>query len=463
MKKILSGLLAACLLLGSITGCNKDLNVQPVDSVDAATALKTPSDVQAALVGCYTGLQNNNSYGGYIQFSSDLLADNGDISFVGTYPQPAEIQRKTVLTSNVEVANIWLTAYSTINRTNNVLTNLDKLDTPEKRTSVEGQAKFIRGLVYFDLVRLFARDWNDGTPSSNTGVPIVLTPTSVISQENQVSRKTVAEVYTQIIADLTDAEAKTPADNGFLANSAAAAAVLSRVYLQQSRFADAAAAADRAISASVAAGGGLNTNYAANFVSGGDVVPNTKEDIFAIQVNAQTQNGNDRLTTFYSQYQRADIEIQDQLLNQFESGDDRLSLFTIDPKKKSPTYSDKYDAQYGNVKLIRLDETYLTRAEGNFRAGTQVGAPPLDDVNMIRSRALLPPLATLTLGNILKERKLELAFEGFRLGDLKRNKESTIDPVKGTVIPWDAPRLILPIPLREINANPSLTQNEYYK
>ncbi len=462
MKKILPGLLAACLLLGSLAGCNNDLNVEPIDSVDAAKALKTSNDVQAALVGCYTGLQNNNAYGGYIQFFSDLLADNGDVSFVGTYSQPAEIQRKTVLKDNVTVASIWLTAYSTINRTNNVLTNLDKLDTPEKRTSVEGQAKFIRGLVYFDLVRLYARAWNDGTPTSNPGVPIVLIPTTVITPDNQVSRNTVAEVYTQIIADLTAAEAKSPADNGLLANSAAAAAVLSRVYLQQGRFAEAANAADRAISASVAAGGGLNASYADNFVSGGDVVPNTREDIFAIQVNAQTQNGNDRLTTFYSQYQRADVEIQDQLLGQFEPGDDRLSLFTIDPKKKDPTYSDKYDALYGNVKLIRLDEMYLTRAEGNFRAGTQVGAPPLDDVNLIRSRAQLPALTALTLDEILKERKLELAFEGFRLGDLKRNQESTTDPLTGTAIPWNSPRLILPIPLREINANPNLTQNAGY-
>ena len=125
--------------------------------------------------------------------------------------------------------------------------------------------------------------------------------------------------------------------------------------------------------------------------------------------------------------------------------------------------STKYDAQYGNVKLIRLAEMYLVRAEANFRAGTIVGATPLADVNRIRTRAKLAPLATVALADILKERRLELAFEGFRLFDLKRNQESTIDPVSAAVIPWNAPRLVLPIPLREINANPNLEQNDYYK
>ena len=87
---------------------------------------------------------------------------------------------------------------------------------------------------------------------------------------------------------------------------------------------------------------------------------------------------------------------------------------------------------------------------------------PLVDVNVIRSRAKLPPLTAVVLADVLKERRLELAFEGFRLGDLKRNQESTIDPVSTAAIAWNSPRLVLPIPLREINANPNLVQNEGY-
>lgn len=111
---------------------------------------------------------------------------------------------------------------------------------------------------------------------------------------------------------------------------------------------------------------------------------------------------------------------------------------------------------------MRVDEMLLPRAEANFRAGTATGATPLADVNAIRARAGLPPLPTATLAAILKERRIELAFESFRLSDLKRNTESTADPLTGAAIAWNANRLVFPIPFREVNANPNLVQNAGY-
>ncbi|WP_262489905.1 RagB/SusD family nutrient uptake outer membrane protein [Hymenobacter sp. AT01-02] len=175
MKKILFGLITACLLTGTFTACNSKLDVEPTDSIDASTALTTSADVEAALIGCYAGIQNAEAYGGYIQLMSDLLADNGDISFVGTFIPPNQIVRKQILRDNGFVEAIWVNAYNVINRTNTVLANLDKLDTPAKQARVEGEAKFIRSLLYFDLVRLYARAWNDGNPTTNPGVPLVLT------------------------------------------------------------------------------------------------------------------------------------------------------------------------------------------------------------------------------------------------------------------------------------------------
>ncbi|WP_151085836.1 RagB/SusD family nutrient uptake outer membrane protein [Hymenobacter baengnokdamensis] len=458
MKKIVLGLLVAGLAAGTTTSCNKKLDVTPVDAIDANQALNTPDDVQAALVGSYTSLQAAESYNGYIQFMPDLLADNGDISYVGTYSQPQEFQRKAIRKDNSFVYSMWQRAYITINRTNNVLANLDKVTIAANKTRIEGEAEFIRSLTYFDLVRLYARDWSDGTPSSNPGVPLVLTPTTVVTDANNVKRNTVAEVYTQIIADLTKAEAELPASNGFFATKYAAAAILSRVYLQQGRFADAAAAANRVIASGSFS---LDQSYADEFYQGGDLVSNTPEDIFTIQNSAQSgsNSGSNQLNNFYSQFQRGEVNVNDQLLNQFEPGDDRKNLFTL---TSSQVYSDKFDAQYGTVKLIRLAEMYLTRAEANFRAGTTVGDTPLNDINLVRARVNLPALTSLTLPAILKERKLELAFEGFRLGDLKRNKESTTDPVANTPIAWNSPRLVFPIPLAEINANPNITQNQGY-
>jgi hypothetical protein len=80
----------------------------------------------------------------------------------------------------------------------------------------------------------------------------------------------------------------------------------------------------------------------------------------------------------------------------------------------------------------------------------------------VRTRAGLPALPTLTLADILRERRIELAFEGFRLGDLKRNQESTTDPIAAAGIPWHASRLVFPIPFRELNSNPLLVQNAGY-
>ena len=111
-----------------------------------------------------------------------------------------------------------------------------------------------------------------------------------------------------------------------------------------------------------------------------------------------------------------------------------------------------------NAKVYRTGEMYLIRAEANFRASSAVGADPLDDINLIRERALLPDLdlADLDLDAILHERFIELAFEGFFLQDVKRNKQSVGN------LDFDAPALVYPIPIREIRVNPNLTQNDGY-
>jgi hypothetical protein len=468
MKKIVLGLLTATLLLGSLESCNSKLNVQPVSSIDSATAFTNSSDVLAALVGCYTGLQSVDLYGGYLQFLTDLLADNGDESFVGTFTQPQEAQRKALLITNSQVSATWLRAYDVINRTNNVLANIGKLDTPGQRASAEGEAKFIRSLVYFDLVRTYGKAWNDGTPTSNLGVPLVLTPTLTVADALPVPRNTVAEVYAQVITDLTTAETLLTTGgplNSFSATRYACAGLLARVYLQQGNYAAAAAAANRAISTtSLFLNGFYGTNFGYNTTNVATNVvlttsTNTPEDIFTIQLTAQS--GTNQLYTFYSRNSRADVNVQPQFLSLFETGDTRASLNTT-PTATAASYTRKYDAQYGNIKLMRVDEMLLTRAEANFRAGTTVGATPLADINAIRTRAGLPALTSVTLTQILKERRIELAFEGFRLGDLKRNQESTVDPLSNAVIPWNSPRLVFPIPFREVNANPNLKQNEGY-
>jgi hypothetical protein len=123
----------------------------------------------------------------------------------------------------------------------------------------------------------------------------------------------------------------------------------------------------------------------------------------------------------------------------------------------------KYDA---NINVIRLAEMILTRAEANFRNGSSIGAAPLADINAIRERAGLVAWDNINLDLIWEERYREMCFEGRLLDDIRRfRKDVTIPegPEEGAILPWNSPRLVLPIPQREMDVNTNLVQNEHYQ
>ncbi len=433
-------------------GCNKKLDTKPTSSIDINDVFKTSSDVVGALKGCYDDLGSGDFYGGQLFVGADLLGDSDNLNWSGTYQQFTQAHNKALTVSNTFVAGTWLAGYKVINDANNVLAHLDIVVDADK-DRVEGEAKFLRGCTYFDLLRMYAKPWNDGDPNSNAGVPLVLTPTTLITDSNKVSRNTVAQVYAQVISDLTDASQKCiEADNTYIfATNIAAYAMLARVYLQQQDYENALTAENTALNKALDNGYHLTSTYAGAFPSADPpaAIPNTTEDIFAIQVNATS--GINEFNTYYSENQRGDIQINDAQFDLYEPDDDRLNLFDDE-------YTLKFENYYGNVRLIRLAELYLTRAECNFRLGKSVGAKPVDDINTIRERVSLDPYKDneLTLSKIILERELELAFEGFTLFDEKRLQENV------GLLPWNSPKLIYPIPQREIYANPNLTQNDGY-
>ena len=447
-KRILPLSLATLMLL---TACDSQLDLRPVDTIDASAAVATSGDVEALLVGAYDSMSDIDLYGGNLIRNAELLGDNGEIFWDGTFVEPDQIFRKAILVNNANVASIWLDAYRTINIANTVLANLKVVD-EASRPRVEGEAKFVRAVMYFELVRNFAKAWTDGNPANNAGVPLVLTPTSEINNDSRVSRATVAAVYTQVISDLTDAESKLPATNGIFATKWAAAGMLSRVYMMQERYADAANAATRVIDSGRFSLVPTEEVFDLRINQSGITTP---EDIFSIHMT--DQDGINELNTFFggaSYGGRGDILIEDAHLEMYEPGDKRAELFYED----NGIYTVKFRNQYGNVKIMRLAEMYLTRAEANFRNKSAIGATPAEDINRIRTRAGLAPIApaALTLADIMKERRLELAFEGHLIHDIKRTR--------GTVgtLPYTSPKLIFPIPRREIDANPNLTQIEGY-
>ncbi|QEC69403.1 RagB/SusD family nutrient uptake outer membrane protein [Panacibacter ginsenosidivorans] len=454
MQKKLINILSVTALLFFFS-CSKQLDTQPTQSIDETIALQTSKDVEVALVGAYSDLGASAFYGGNIFVCADLLGDYNELNWSGTYQGMTQIKNKDIPVDNGFVSDSWLAGYRAINDVNNVLSAIDVV-TDDKKDKVQGEAKFIRGAVYFDLVRLFAKAWNDGDPGSNPGVPIVLTPTRDITAESQVARSSVAAVYQQAISDLQDAESLLPEENGFFATKIAAAAMLARVYLQQGDYTNAADAANRAITMAEENGYALASSYYDEFPYVSPPAPqsNSSEDIFAMQVT--TSSGANDFQTYYSADGRGDITIEDAHFALYEPNDDRLSIFY---SISGSSYAGKFENVYGNVRIIRLAEMYLIRAEANFRLGTSVGAAPVDDINTIRTRVLLDPLdeESLTLDAILHERKLELAFEGFTLHDAKR-LEQNIGPYS-----WNDPKLIYPIPQREIRVNANLTQNEGYE
>ncbi len=444
---LIVGLFAATLFLSN---CSDKLEIEPNDTVDADEALKTSADVEALLVGAYSALGDGDLLGGNMQRDSELMGDGGEVFWDGTFVEPGEIYAKNMLVTNPQARQTWLDAYAAINICNTVIKNID-LVTEDRTERVEGEAKFIRGLLYFELVKEYGRTWIDGDPSVNLGVPIVTEATT----ETKVNRSTVEEVYNQLIGDLTDATTLLPETNGFFATKYSAHAILSRVYLMQNNYENAGIQANIVIESGEFS---LNQNFSDAFnktsTAATDRESNgnaTSEDVFAIQVTSQ--DGVNNLNTFFASADfggRGDILIESYHFSLYEEDDARADMFYDD------TYTTKFNNLFGNVPVVRLAEMYLTRAEANFIENTSLGATPIQDINRIRFRAGLLPLTSVSIDDILFERRLELAFEGQQLHDLKRTGRDVGSD------PFTYGKLIFPIPQREIIINSDLDQNDAY-
>lgn len=439
-----------------VISCSEQLDLKPVQQIDEATALDNDANIKRVLMGAYANLRKESLWGGRTLLYSEILAANNEIRWEGTFSQPREMQNKSVLTNNSFVTETWITAYSTINIANNILSAMDSVK-PEDQDRIRGEALFIRGVVYFELVKLFGLPYASGNIATNPATPLILTPTKGDGTNSLVERSSVAEVYQQIIKDLTTAEQLLPETNEFFASAYVASAMLSRVYLQMEDFASARDAANRSIDLATSFGKRLLTNYMTAFNN----EENSPEDLFTIQVNPQDPANSMHL--FYSTPEfggrDGDVTILGKHLDLYEPGDERLIQFK---ERAGGIRTNKWRDQYMNVKIIRLAEMYLTRAEANFREQTNIGATPLEDINRIRARVSLPAKVNISLDEILKERKLELAHEGHILHDIKRTKGLIADNNSEVQYFYTDDRLVFPIPQREITANLKLVQNPGY-
>ena len=456
MKKCKYYTIILSLFALGFMGCDDNLDVEPEQSLPPEVATSTPANIQAILINLYTEARENDSYGGHIALASELLSNNGELSWNGTYVQPAEFNEKAVLADNSYVRDIWMNAYEVINGANIVLANLDVFEDQDLAAVVEGEAKFLRGLAYFDLVRLFSKPYEKGANGDQLGVPIVLEPVLDASKITFPARNTIEEGYSQVLNDLTDAyellPPVRPSSTMFYATKYSAQGLLARVYLQRGDYEQARDAADDVIENSP-------FELTATFSEAFNNDENSDEDILAFQVTSQDASWN-AFNEFWGGYDFGgrsgdpDLSIEEEHFDIYDDPNDDRAIFFYETDRGIATL--KWQSQYANIPFIRLAEMYLIRAEANERLGTEVGATPLEDINTLRARANATLFDSVDLDEILMERMRELAFEGFALFDAKRLGRDIGE------IPYDANNLVLPIPLREMDTNEELVQNPGY-
>jgi len=442
-------ILSTALLIIYLTACENLLDLEPYQNISEEISLDSDQNVKKVLVGAYSQFDDPAIYGGCILRNSELLGADNECRWLGVFSGPRQIFKKQMDPYNEDVTSQWIESYEVINISNLVLSALDVVNVAD-RNRVEGEALFLRSLMFFDLVRFYALQYKPGEVNSQYGIPVVLTPSGGGRVTSSIGRNTVEEVYNQIIADLTTAVSKLPVDNGIYADRGAANALLARVYLQKGDYAKARDAANDVI---ISGKYELLPLYKNVFNND----ENTSEDIFATQITPQDIPSS--MTEFFSipEYggRDGDIEILEGHLSLYSPGDQRRNLFF---SGNGGMRSGKWNNLYGVVNLIRLAEMYLIRAECNFRLGTNTGDSPLNDYNKVHVRAGLQPAAAITIDDILLERRLELSFEGFSIHDRRRLQRNV------GILPYDDPSLVFPIPAREISANPVIAaqQNEGY-
>jgi starch-binding outer membrane protein, SusD/RagB family len=471
LKNIIKPLALSFVIIAS--SCSDLLDVQPRQSIDAATALTTEDALSAALNGVYDRLQSTNLYGRDLIAIPDALADNGRATNKSGRLNPEYNNQ-----ANAHFI-VWATAYFAINQINLILEAIPKVTTLPAATknSFEGQASMLRGLLYFELARCYGYEPLVSVKESDKGsVPIMKTGVLDLSQVERLPRASINEVYDFIYADLTNAVAKLSSVTLSVnyANKGAANALFSRVALYRGDYPNAIKYATDALASGI---GAFQTKD--NYVPAWRVA-NHPEAMFQVVYQANENIGvNTSLQTTYTTLVTlgntastggfGDLVPTATLLAAFETGDVRRNLYERGTAGRgaAETECTKFFGRSGalnldNIPVIRISEMYLNRAEALALTGKEADA--LIDVNRIRTRAGLEAKTGLTgkalIDEIAAQRRIELAFEGHRFFDLKRRG---LDIVKiPTNIAYTDFRILAPIPLREIQANAALKQNVGY-
>lgn len=456
-------LFLAVLLVG-FSACEDRLEIEPEQDLSPDAAFANELAARASLTGAYGRILFLDVFGAMPQIIADFQADNVD--FIGSFPTLQDIRNSSVLADNTSIGAIFRDHYRAILAANAVIDRVPGVDDPgfseAERAQVIAEAKFIRAIVNFSLVNLFAQPYTLDNGAS-PGIALVTAPDVLDGNFVFPARSSVAEVYAAIENDLLEALPDLPAVNGRTrASIGAANALLSRLYLYKE---DNVNAAERALMVIEDGNYALAPNY--NFYN--QLTPETIFDV-AMTAADNSRTGSGGWASFYNPAElgaRGDCPFSEDLLDAFEEGDRRfedLHQFNADSSRIYTTKFPDATTNSDNAPMIRITEMYLNRAEALAKMANGVDGEALDIINSLRDRAGLDPFEASDFadGNdflmtILDERRKELCFEGHRRMDLLRNGL----PIINGLMPGDN-QAIMPIPVREIDLGSSLPQNPGY-
>lgn len=493
-----------CLIAAVFVGCDDLLRTQPETEVSTSTFYASQEDFEQAVAGAYAPLQDIYESAWIM---SEMRSDNThfiyDVANRGSKPEE-DVATFLVETNNRVVSGRWEDNYLIISRVNQVLTSIDDITFDESvKQNLKGQALFLRALAYFDLVRNFA------------GVPLFLEPPASY-EETFKPRTPSSEIYNQIIADASAAATLLPpsSDQGTgRATSGAAYTLLGDVYLTLGRWSDAEAALKSVEGYSLLPDyldvfrpsneGNSEIILEVEYLEGTaqglgssfpyDFLPVLSDPSVITGVSPASQNNNGAFNTptpdIIGAYEDTLKDERYAASIAYYSGPSPLVGVTYE----NTPYIRKYQhphAQYGetdqNWPVYRYAEVLLMLAEAVNEQGGREGEA-LTYLNQVRGRAGLDAVTSGSQAElrdvILRERRIELAFENKRWYDLVRTGRAVeVMNAHGANVKTDPQAYyypegsfavensytiteddhLFPIPVTEININPDLQQNPGY-
>lgn len=451
---------AIAVLISSV-GCEKFLEVdEPQNQISQSMVFKDKKLAYAALSDVYSNLRSNTMLNGGLAGVGTLMGCYADeLTSVSNQPVDFRSFYELGVQPNTPTVNtLWVNSYKQIYAVNSIIEGvLQSVAYLDESTMLQilGEAYFIRGLLHFYMVEMYG------------DIPYVSTTDYNINQS--VSRMPVSEVYLRIEEDLKKAETMLsdtyPSANRTHINRSGVRLFLARLYLYQNKWSEAKNYASLVIQ---------NPAYSVEQDLSKTFLKDSKSAVWQFMpVDAGINTLEGQYYTFLT-LPPANVVLSQSLLNSFEDGDQRKVQWTKTLSNSQMTYSHAYKyKQYNKTSttsleysvVLRIEEAYLILAESENELGN-IGSA-LVAVNKLRTRAGLTVLSGLSQQQlrtaILDERRHELFTEfGHRFFDLKRKGllDNTLSPLKPA---WQNFRKLLPLPERELFANPKLNpQNEGY-